>query len=52
LDHFHARYNRDEYREGIGNLHPADIYFGRAAAILNQRKQLREQTKMARRRPI
>jgi len=40
----------EHYHEGIGNLHPADVYYGRAEAILEQRKSLQEQTKKARKK--
>ncbi|MCX6601899.1 MAG: integrase core domain-containing protein [bacterium] len=50
LEAFQRWYNYEHYHEGIGNLHPADVYFGRADAILTQRKQLKEQTKKARKR--
>jgi putative transposase len=45
-------YRYEHYHEGIGNLHPADVYFGHADAILKQRKLLKEQTKKARKKPI
>jgi transposase InsO family protein len=48
LETFRHWYNYEHYHEGIGNLHPADVYYGRADAILEQRKQLKEQTKKAR----
>jgi hypothetical protein len=50
LEAFQRWYNYEHYHEGIGNLHPADVYFGRAEAILEQRKQLKEQTKKARKK--
>jgi len=50
LDGFRQWYNEQHYHEGIGNLHPADVYFGRSEAILEQRKQLRQKTKMTRKR--
>jgi putative transposase len=48
LDAFRLWYNVEHYHEAIGNLHPADVYFGRDQAVLNQRKQLQIKTKNAR----
>jgi len=50
LEAFRHWYNYEHYHESIGNLHPADVYFGRADAILEQRKQLKEQTENARKK--
>lgn len=50
LEAFRRWYNYEHYHEGIGNLHPADVYYGRAEAILQQRKQIKEQTKKARKK--
>jgi putative transposase len=50
LEEFRHWYNYEHYHEGIGNLHPADVYYGRADAILEQRKQLKEQTEKARKK--
>jgi putative transposase len=50
LEEYRHWYNYEHYHEGIGNLHPADVYYGRADAILEQRKQLKEQTKKARKK--
>jgi putative transposase len=50
LEAFLQWYRYEHYHEGIGNLHPADVYYGRADAILEQRKQLKEHTKKARKR--
>ena len=48
LEAFRHWYNHEHYHKGIGNLHPADVYFGRAEAIQKQRQLLKEQTKKAR----
>jgi putative transposase len=48
LEAFLQWYRYEHYHEGIGNLHPADVYFGRADIILEQRKRLKEKTKKAR----
>ncbi|RPH94705.1 hypothetical protein EHM69_06680 [candidate division KSB1 bacterium] len=45
LEAFLHKYRYEHCHEGIRNLHPADVCFGRADAILQQRKQLKEQTK-------
>jgi putative transposase len=50
LNQFRHWYNHEHYHEGIGNLHPADVYQGRSDAILEQRKQLQIQTKKTRKR--
>jgi putative transposase len=38
LEAFLHWYRYEHYHEGIGNLHPADVYFGRTDAILEARK--------------
>lgn len=50
LDGFRQWYNHEHYHEGIGNLHPSDVYEGRSEAILRRRKQLQTQTKKTRQR--
>lgn len=50
LNQFRDWYNHQHYHESIGNLHPADVYNGRAEAILTRRKKLQTQTKKTRRR--
>jgi len=50
LEAFRHWYNYEHYHEGIGNLHPADVYYGRAQDVLEARKQLQEQTKKARKK--
>jgi transposase InsO family protein len=50
LDGFRHWYNHEHYHEAIGNLHPADVYEGRAEVILEQRKRLQTRTKKARER--
>jgi hypothetical protein len=44
-----ARHRR--YHESLGNLTPADVYFGRGAGILSERRRTKENT-MKRRRLI
>jgi transposase InsO family protein len=50
LEAFLQWYRYEHYHEGISNLHPADVYYGRADAILEQRKQLKEHSKKTRKR--
>jgi transposase InsO family protein len=37
-------YNHDRYHESLDNLTPADVYFGRGAAIMEERKRIKRQT--------
>ena len=49
IQEFVDYYNHQRYHESLQNLTPADVYFGRAEQILQQRKQIKERT-MAQRR--
>ncbi|MBY6088736.1 integrase core domain-containing protein, partial [Maritimibacter alkaliphilus] len=41
---FIDRYNQHRYHESLGNLAPADVYLGRAEAILKTRKEIKAKT--------
>ena len=41
---FIEHYNHERYHESIGNVTPADAYFGHATAIIERRKRIKELT--------
>src|ERR1700692_2168232 len=41
---FVEHYNHARYHESLGNLTPADVYFGRAETLLLERERLKRQT--------
>jgi RNA-directed DNA polymerase len=49
IETFVADYNHLRYHEGIGNLTPADVYFGRGQTILIERERIKRQTLATRR---
>ncbi len=44
IDAFVGHYNHCRYHESLGNLTPADVYFGRGPAILLQRERTKRKT--------
>jgi putative transposase len=50
LAEFVAFYNTRRYHESLGNLTPADIYFGRGPTILTRRQDIKRKTIALRRR--
>ena len=44
IEAFVADYNNLRYHEGIGNLTPADVYFGRSQTILIEGERIKRQT--------
>jgi transposase InsO family protein len=41
---FIEHYNHERYHESLGNVTPADAYFGRATAIIERRKRIKKRT--------
>jgi putative transposase len=46
---FVADYNHARYHDSLDNLTPADVYFGRAEAVLLERERIKRQTIASRR---
>ena len=44
IEAFIEHYNHQRYHESLGNVTPADVYFGRASAIIEQRERIKRQT--------
>jgi putative transposase len=44
IEAFVEHYNHKRYHESLGNVTPADAYFGRAPAIIKQRERIKKQT--------
>ncbi len=44
VEAFVDHYNTRRYHESLGNLTPADVYFGRGSAIIERRKKIKEMT--------
>ncbi len=49
IEAFVDHYNHHRYHESINNLTPADVYFGRGQAILNNRERIKRKTFRTRR---
>jgi len=49
INAFVEHYNHRRYHESLGNLTPADVYFGRGPAILAEREKIKVQTTQNRR---
>ena len=44
IEAFVEHYNHQRYHESLSNVTPADAYFGRAPAIIEQRERIKRQT--------
>ena len=44
IEAFVEHYNHQRYHESLNNVTPADVYFGRSQAILNQRERIKQKT--------
>lgn len=49
IEAFVNAYNNQRYHESLGNLTPADVFFGRDGAIIESRRRIKEATFRARR---
>ena len=49
IEAFVDHYNHQRYHESLNNVTPADVYFGRDQAILEQRERIKQKTFEARR---
>lgn len=44
IEAFVEHYNHRRHHESLGNVTPADAYFGRATAIIERRERIKRQT--------
>ena len=44
IEAFVEHYNHRRHHESLGNVTPADAYFGRASAIIEQRERIKQKT--------
>ena len=44
IEAFVQHYNYNRYHESLGNLTPADVYFGRGQTILLKRERIKQKT--------
>lgn len=44
IEAFVEHYNHHRYHESLGNVTPADAYFGKAETIIKQRERIKRQT--------
>ena len=49
IEAFITYYNNHRYHESLGNLTPADVYFGRDQVIIERRRRIKEDTMKKRR---
>ena len=49
IEAFVDHYNHQRYHESLSNVIPADVYFGRNKAILQQRERIKRKTLETRR---
>ena len=49
IEAFVDYYNNERYHESLNNVTPADVYFGRDKAILQQRERIKRKTLEVRR---
>jgi transposase InsO family protein len=49
VEAFVEHYNHQRYHESLQNLTPADVYFGRGQAFLNQRERVKRKAMQTRR---
>lgn len=49
IDEFYHFYNYERYHEALGNVTPADVYFGHTEAVLTRRNEVKQRTMSQRR---